>query len=101
MGRHPAPAADACPVVSGNGKTIKLPAGTCQGNLIITGNDNQVIGEGVGKSIVSGALMLSGNHNQLHGVSVIGSSNISGNQNDATGNELGGQVIVTGNENKR
>lgn len=88
-------------MVTGNDKTIRLPEGTCTGDLLITGNDNQVLGAGKGKSIVSGNLMLTGNHNQLHGVTVKGTSNISGNENDATDNELVGQVVVTGNGNKR
>jgi len=88
-------------VVTGNGKVIRLPEGTCTGDLLISGNDNQVLGAGKGKSIVAGNLVLSGNDNQLHGVTVKGASNISGNENDATDNELVGQVVVTGNGNKR
>lgn len=95
------PASNACPNITGNGKVVKLPEGTCQGDLIITGNANQVIGVGPGKSVVNGNLNLSGNQNQLHGVSVRGNSNISGNENDATGNELSGRVVVTGTGNKR
>ena len=58
-----------------------------------------VEGAGVGQTIIEGALVLSGNHNTVRGLTVSQPSRISGNHNDATGASFRAGVSSGGNHN--
>ena len=96
-----APNATPCPNLTGSDQRIVLPAGTCEGDLVISGSNHQVTGAGIGQSIVSGSLLMSGSDNTVRGVTVMGQSSISGSNNDVTGSEFRADVNVSGMDNKR
>jgi hypothetical protein len=91
----------ACPRIEGNGQVVNLPAGTCTGDLEISGNGHKVTGAGTGQTIVEGRLVLSGNGHVVSGLTVIGPSEVSGHDNDARGVEFRSSVDVSGHGNRR
>jgi hypothetical protein len=96
-----APKVTLCPNLTGSDQRVVLPAGTCEGDLVISGSNHQVTGAGTGQTIVSGGLLMSGSNNRVGGVTVMGPSSISGSDNDVTGNEFRSDVNVSGMDNKR
>lgn len=95
------PALGECAKVGGNGQVVQIPAGTCDGDLIVSGNSNRVTGAGPGRTVVRGALILSGNGNAVSQLTVLSPSNISGNGNSATGTEFRAAVDMSGHDNSR
>ena len=91
----------ACPRIEGNGQVVNLPAGTCTGDLEISGNSHKVTGAGTGQTIVEGRLVLSGNGHVVSGLTVTKPSEISGHDNDARGVEFRSAVDVSGHGNRR
>jgi hypothetical protein len=96
-----APEATPCPNLTGSDQRVVLPAGTCEGDLVISGSNHQVTGAGTGQTIVSGGLLISGSNNRVGGVTVMGPGSISGSDNDVTGIEFRSDVNVSGVDNKR
>jgi hypothetical protein len=88
------------PKVDGNHRKVELAEGKFEGDLVVTGNHNTVVGQGFGKTIVKGRLLLSGNHNTVSGVTIDGGGTIEGNHNDATKAQFHGDVTTAGNKNQ-
>jgi hypothetical protein len=82
-----------------NHSRTRLAAGTYRGDLVVGGNHCTVEGAGADQTVIDGALILSGNHNVVRGVTVLKSSRISGNHNDASGAAFRADVATSGNHN--
>lgn len=91
--------AGTCPNVTGNRESVSMPAGTFECDVQVLGNRNSVSGAGHGQTIIKGALHVSGNRNQVSGMSVENKSDVSGNRNDVSGVDFRGGVSVTGSDN--
>jgi hypothetical protein len=88
------------PSVAGNHETVELAEGKYEGDLVVGGNHNTVIGAGYGKTIIKGKLLMSGNHNTVASVTIEGGGTVEGNHNDATKAEFHGDVTTSGHKNR-
>lgn len=84
----------------GNNANVRLEAGTYRGTLTIDANNSRVTGAGAERTVIDGTVVIDGNRNELHGVTVIGSVRVSGNANRITASDLNqAQVTADGNNN--
>lgn len=68
-------------MVVGNDQKVELDGMTYEGSLFIAGNNNTVVGQGAGTSI-AGDLIITGNHNNVSNLRVLGKIVLLGNENE-------------------
>jgi len=94
-------AVDLSTVRVGNNQTVRLDATTYGGTLSIRANNSNLIGAGVGKTIIRGNVEIVGNSNRISGVTIAGTVTIHGNTNDLSGSDVSqAKVVDNGNKNR-
>lgn len=84
---------------SGNGQRITLENGTYDCDLVLRGNNNRIVGDDNGQTIINGDVLITGNSNVLRDVQVLGTITIRGNNNRLADVDYDGVVNETGNNN--
>ena len=84
----------------GNNETVELGPGTYKGDLVIDANNSELVGAGVGTTILRGNITIDGNSNRIVGVTIVGTVMITGNTNDLTESDVSqAQISAEGNKN--
>jgi formylmethanofuran dehydrogenase subunit C len=84
-----------------NNASIRLQQGTYTGRLVIDANNATISGAGIGRTVIRGDVVITGNSNKVRGLTILGVVSISGNTNDLTGAELDtSKVRARGNNNR-
>ena len=84
-----------------NNETVRLPAGSYEGSLVINANNATILGAGIGRTVIRGRITINGNTNEVRGVTVSGTVTINGNSNDLSRCDLfDANVTVNGNNNR-
>jgi hypothetical protein len=96
---QPAPAGPA-PKVANDHEVVQLPKGKFDGDLVVRGEYNTVVGAGYGKTVISGNLFMSGHHNRVSSVTVEGGGTITGDHNNAKMVEFHSDVTTAGKNPK-
>lgn len=83
----------------GNNETVTLDAGTYAGGVTIRSNKATLQGAGVGRTVIDGNLVVSGNVVAVRGLTIRGNVRLDGNNADLTGAEITDRVVNNGNNN--
>jgi hypothetical protein len=82
-----------------NDQRVELLPIVYDGDLVIRGNNNKVIGSGVAETVIAGNVIIYGNANTIQNLTVLGDVTFHGNGNTLTDVDYQGEVFDTGNEN--
>ena len=88
------------PTLTRSHQRIDLQAGTYHGDLVLRGSNQEVRGQGAGRTVINGSLSIQGNKCRVRNLTVTGSVRINGNNNELDDVEVRGSIEAKGNKNK-
>jgi hypothetical protein len=86
------------PTLRGNDRHVVLRCGLYRGDLQIRGHNVIVEGAGAGRTIIEGAVVVSGHDIAVRGVTALEPSNVRGHAIDLRNSEFAGGVEVRGHD---
>lgn len=82
-----------------NDQRVHLLPIVYNGDLVIRGNNNEIIGAGVGQTVIAGNVLITGNANLVRDLTILGTVTFRGNENTLQNVDYQGAIEDPGNGN--